>query len=649
MSLSPERSHELRRLLTALFDSDTADGNLLDDDVASLEQILAGDEVARSFYRRYLELHSMLQYEDRTPSIDSLSTSPPQSADEFLDYVRRTSRQDSWQQECVAEMASRRKLAILPPPPVVPDVDSSYPGQASASPPTAFGGGQLHMSTFSSLFARPWFVLLMLLLSGGIGASMALRWSASSHIAKSSAAGPDAVNRAIGSMLRDAAPMTATLVNVANCRWDPAYSPSNIRDGGQLGPGQSLCLLEGVAEIDCILSGGGVGRFQLEGPSSMMLSNQGMPNLQFGKLAAQISSGFGRYTLDTPMGRVVVPYDASVGVVANANAVELHVFEGEALFEPIWPMAQSVSGEPMKVVGGGSIHIKASGDESLSLGLGKANQGNFASRLSMASSRLEVSDEYVAAIRSAKPLAYWRFEEDTNGTVRNEMDDRLHCRIFGTGVRWHSYLGNRSIEFGSSPEFGCLMTEETLDGKIHDSYTLEAWVKPSHFHHGALLSLVEPFTEQTRVVRTGGLLELCGPVAGAVKSKMSWAYHPGRIRFLHRNPAGDSGGRSCFSQSPYSPRTWQHLVGTKDGETLRLYIDGELAATERDATPIPEGMHVLLGQLYPHDPHRVVVMRPLVGELDEVAIYDHAISEEEIARHYQLARPDASALPLTDH
>jgi hypothetical protein len=437
----------------------------------------------------------------------------------------------------------------------------------------------------------------------------------------------------------------ATLVNVANCRWDQTYSTADIRDGGKLGPGQSLCLLEGVAEVDCTLPRDGNGTFQLEGPLSMMLNSEGMPTLQFGKLAAQISGGSGRYAIDTPMGRVIVPYDASIGIISNTNDVEMHVFDGEAMFEPLWPMAASISGEPMICDAGSSLRITPSGNEGLSLARGRADAGQFASRTSMTASRLEVSDKYVAAVRRLKPLAYWRFEREVDGSVPNEMGDEFDCRIYGTGITWHSYLGNRSIEFGSSANFGCLMTDEVLDGYINDSYTFEAWVKPSHFHHGAVISLVESAPQTPRIAATGMLLELCGPVAGNVKSPTSWAYHPGRIRYLHRTPAGEVGGHSCFSESRYAPRRWQYLVGTKSGAEMRLYIDGKVAATDTDSTRLADGMHVLIGQLHPHDSSRVVVTRPLVGELDEVAIYDRALTEKEIIEHYQLARPIADIPP----
>src|SRR5262249_42760141 len=143
------------------------------------------------------------------------------------------------------------------------------------------------------------------------------------------------------------------------------------------------------------------------------------------------------------------------------------------------------------------------------------------------------------------------------------------------------------------------------------------------------------------------IAELCGPLSGPVNSNDPMMPSPGRFRFLHRNPPGMGGGRSCYSNAPYALRKWQFLTSVKDGPEMRLYIDGKLVSTGTDPTPLPDGMQVLIGQLFPHDPQRVLATRPFVGELDEVAIYDRALSEKELNRHFQLARP-ASEAPLPE-
>jgi hypothetical protein len=628
MNTPQERSHELRRLLTEL-----CDGILSDDDCKLLEQLLASDSAARTFYRRYLELHGMLRFEEQASS-EATECITPRSAEEFLEYVRQASRQESWQDECVAEVTSRGKL------PIVPDFEADYPGRTATQPSqdSGLGGAGVQAFGVAAFFLRPWTVLGLVVLSAAIGAGVAWELGARRQDADNIATAPPggATN---GVPRSSASSVAATLKKVTVCRWDPGRSTADVV-GGTVRPGQSLNLLEGVAEISTELPSGGTGQFQLEGPLSMILTSQGMPNLQYGKMTAEITCDFDRYSLDTPMGRVVVPYAAQIGLIANANDLELHVFDGEAVFEPLWRIADeetfnaTEATEQVIVSAGHSIGIGES--DSADIRRGKANRALFASQVLMSANELQISKKYVAAIRKAAPVCYWRFEGEDQNLVRNEIQDKLHCRVMGDGVRWRTYPGNRSVELGASTEVSYLVTDDPVDDSIENDYTLELWIKPSHSHRGAVFSLVEePQTPTQQVVGSGLLLELTGP-------SFSWnSLYPGRLRFLHRTPPSVFRGTSAYSATAYKPREWQYVVAQKEGAAMRLYLNTELVASGADSTKLAKGMKVLIGQLYPLDERRHVVARPMMGELDEVALYSRALSERELTEHYQLVRPES--------
>jgi hypothetical protein len=84
MNESPDSSHEFCRLLIAL-----CDGVLTDDNSQRLEQILASDAVSREFYRRYLELHAMLQFDDRTAAPGATTVSRASQGSHPYSGVRR--------------------------------------------------------------------------------------------------------------------------------------------------------------------------------------------------------------------------------------------------------------------------------------------------------------------------------------------------------------------------------------------------------------------------------------------------------------------------------------------------------------------------------------------------------------------------------
>jgi hypothetical protein len=432
----------------------------------------------------------------------------------------------------------------------------------------------------------------------------------------------------------------ATLVNVTNCRWDQALSTANLKQGSVVRSGESLHLLEGVAEINSTLKNGGLASLQLEGPLAMTLAGQGAPTLLYGHLNGKFAGDYDQFTLDTPLGRVKVSGDASIGVIAAANNVELHVFSGTATLD-LWAMGIAGTAKQVTATSGTALTARVEADGTVSVGHGESKESGFVTPTALAASRLHITPEYVATIRAAQPIAYWRFEGDSGGVMRNEMSDRFHCRMVGDAVRWHTSEGNSSAEFGMSAGPGYLISDDLVDGLITNDYSLEAWVKPTYFHHGALISLIQWSPAESPLDRHRLLIELVGPCPGVPSSILRSAeMYPGRIRLIHQ-------ATECYSESPYRVREWQHIAAVREGSTVKLYADGKVVATAEDSTQLGGGLRILMGQLFPRNPYMKdeVSARLFVGELDEVALYNRALSEKEIQSHVRLARPDCNSEP----
>jgi hypothetical protein len=208
------------------------------------------------------------------------------------------------------------------------------------------------------------------------------------------------------------------------------------------------------------------------------------------------------------------------------------------------------------------------------------------------------------------------------------MGSRLPCHVEGALGRTN-YQNNQTIEFGVTDQGGEIVSTDVIDDSIHDSYSIEFWMKPSHYHLGAVVSLVGEPPTPGGIIPHGMLVELGG--TGRIPTAIQ---HPGCIRFLHRSPASNIAGTSCYSETPYVLRKWQHVVATKDGANMRLYINGELVAQGNDPSELPSGLRLLVGKLYPGSSDR-----PFAGQLDELAIYNRALTPEEIGTHYHLIRP----------
>jgi hypothetical protein len=428
----------------------------------------------------------------------------------------------------------------------------------------------------------------------------------------------------------------AILVNVTNCRWDRTRSTADLASGG-LGPGQSLHLLEGLAEIKSTLPSGGIGNFRLEGPLAMTLSDDGMPNVMFGKLSGELSCRNDSFRLGTALGRIVISGDCSFGVRAEANEVELHVFSGAATFDSWSTSPTGDPGQLLKVQAGTSLRVRVNSDRTVSIDHGKASENRFVTPATLSASQLNISDQYVKTIREAKPAAYWRFErEENDGMIRNEMSDRFALRMVGNAVRLRSSQNTHSAEFGIAAGPGYMMTDDVFDGVITDDYTVELWAKPACFHHGALFSLIDWTPAVSPKGRHRVYLECCGP--------RTWDYEtgdgltqsdPGRLFFINRRS-------EVYSSAPYSVRKWQHLVAMRDHSMMKLYANGRIVVNRKNSEPLGNGMRVLMGQLYPPSQfiRDDVTARLYSGELDEVALYPRALSEAEVRKHHELVGTD---------
>jgi Concanavalin A-like lectin/glucanases superfamily len=489
--------------------------------------------------------------------------------------------------------------------------------------------------TFWSYIPMVLAVLLGVLSSSVVTWQIAARWfdGAGNTVATAPPSKADAPRHGAG-------PYVATLVNVTNCRWDQALSTADLKQGSVVHSGESLHLLEGVADINSTLKNGGLASLQLEGPLAMTLNSQGMPSLLYGHLTGKFACDYDQFALDTPLGRVNVSGDASIGVIAAANKVELHVFSGTATLD-LWAMSFGGTSKQLTASAGTALSARVEADGKISVDHGESKESGFITPAALAASRLHITPEYAATIRAAKPVGYWRFEGDVDGVMRNEMGDKFHCRMVGDAVRWHTGEGNSTAEFGMTAGPGYLISDDILDGVIGDDYSLEAWVKPTYYHHGALISLIQWSPTESPLDRHRFALELCGPSPGVPSSILrSPEFHPGRIRFIHQTSA-------CYSSSPYRVRTWQHIAAVREHSLMRLYADGKVVATAEDPAPLGSGLRVLMGQLFPRNPYMKdeVSARLFVGELDEVALYNRALSDEEIQKHVQLARPESDSAP----
>ncbi len=82
--------------------------------------------------------------------------------------------------------------------------------------------------------------------------------------------------------------------------------------------------------------------------------------------------------------------------------------------------------------------------------------------------------------------------------------------------------------------------------------------------------------------------------------------------------------------APLPTGRWTHLAGTFDGQTMRIYVDGEERGSMARPGPVkPNASPLCLGSYEPGHPAH------FEGLLDEVKLYSRALSPREVQAHYR--------------
>jgi hypothetical protein len=215
---------------------------------------------------------------------------------------------------------------------------------------------------------------------------------------------------------------------------------------------------------------------------------------------------------------------------------------------------------------------------------------------------------YVQRVLADAPIAYWRLEEDF-GTVAYDASgfDRNGVFLLNPG------LGG---EVGPGLGGGIHLVPQTAGDGMELAHapwmnvpaaTLELWVRPD----------AVVYQRDSRLLFSKG---------NAWGVQVETDGHPAF--------AFPFGGPIVRAGSPLAIGRAYHIVGTYDAQGMRLYVDGALAG-ERPTGGVPlrtsgEALQIgrgLTGGRFDFD-----------GTIDEVAIYDRALTPERIRAHHEAGR-----------
>jgi hypothetical protein len=244
-------------------------------------------------------------------------------------------------------------------------------------------------------------------------------------------------------------------------------------------------------------------------------------------------------------------------------------------------------------------------------------------------SELGIGRAYVQAVHASGPTDYWRFEQLDGGDIYNEVPGRPALRVqsIGGGLVLSEDVQNRHLQRTAvTGEF--LVSTEKLRVNS-DRYSIECWVRNDNAGEWTTLFAFQAFPKARTELEFGLIqLEMLPAAEGDAE-----AGH--RVVLTHAHRAGHF-PQALSSQPDRDAESWHHLVLVRDGKDLQLYRDGQPWASTRARMP-GTTMDVVLvvgrNGITPGGHYRL-----FRGSLDEVALYDRPLTEQEIRSHYEAMR-----------
>ena len=207
-------------------------------------------------------------------------------------------------------------------------------------------------------------------------------------------------------------------------------------------------------------------------------------------------------------------------------------------------------------------------------------------------------------------VGYWSLDEG-NGQTANDSSGNGNNGTLTNGPKWTTGKNIGALDFDGTNDYVDLGSGSSLD--ITSTLTLSAWIKPD-------------------VVSGDRHI-----VAKASSNNVS-----NRAYFIRAQNANaqfvivQGGTANAIAQtSAFTAGQWTHIVGTYDGVTQRIYIDGvEKNSTARTGAIDSETGKAYIGTIFPTN-------ALFDGQIDEVRIYNRALSASEIRFLYNRGGPVA--------
>ncbi len=213
------------------------------------------------------------------------------------------------------------------------------------------------------------------------------------------------------------------------------------------------------------------------------------------------------------------------------------------------------------------------------------------------------------SIAGDSPVAYWDFN-NCYGSVVPDMAGN-HDGNIKSDARWNAGYVDQSLSFDGLGSYVTVPDSDDLD--LTDAGTISVWIN------------MDDISDFDGIVHKGALRDW----SDEAYSLQFWTDNKIAVGLIH----SDDNYTLLVSKTKFETGKWYHVAATWDGKRMKLYVNGKLDARKRyrkapRVTQGPVQIGAQLTQFY-NDNYKNF---PFAGRIDEVKIYNYALSEEDIAK-----------------
>ena len=216
----------------------------------------------------------------------------------------------------------------------------------------------------------------------------------------------------------------------------------------------------------------------------------------------------------------------------------------------------------------------------------------------------------IAGTTSADLVAHWRFDETSGTTALDSSGNGLNGTL-GGDPQWVAGVIGGALEFDGDDyvDFGA---PAVFDFGTED-FTITAWIK---------------MTATTR----GSIFAIGGDDGGGIRYTL--AMGEGNDNKLTLTMDDDSSKNQSLGATVINDGVWHHVVGMIKGDVSLVYVDG----VEDGSIDLPEGYdlsgvlqhNAYVGAITSNASNTLHAEKFMIGLIDDVRIYDTALTEPEI-------------------